>query len=256
MRWVKTGFFLIDTGAATDTGCVRDHNEDSFMTQPESGVWVVADGMGGHDAGDFASQTITEELRMVGVPVSAGDLQARFMERLGRAHARILEHAASLGGGTVGATLVGLLIFDGAFACIWSGDSRIYRYRAGVLEQLTRDHTEVRELYEAGLISHEEALHWPRKNVITRAIGVTAEPNCDVISGDVQAGDIFLLCSDGLTEHNDDSDIARFLSNGAGAQETCDGLIAQTLQRGAKDNVTAMVVRCTSTDATLPPSEV
>ncbi len=244
---MQTDFFLFDTGAATDTGRVRDHNEDSFFVRPESGVWVVADGMGGHDAGDFASQTITGEMETVGFSISAGDLQARFMERLGRAHHKIGEHAASLGGGTVGATLVAFLVYEESFACVWSGDSRIYRMRAGRLEQLTKDHTEVRELFEAGMITAEEAENWPRKNVITRAIGVSDEPNCDVVSGEIRSGDVYLLCSDGLTEHNEDNDIALILGRAPTAQAACNDLIAQTLERGAKDNVTAVVVRC------LPP---
>ena len=242
---MQSEYFLFETGALTDTGRVRDHNEDSYFTRPESGVWVVADGMGGHD--DFASQTITGEMETVGFSISAGDLQARFMERLSRAHQKIGEHAASLGGGTVGATLVALLVYDDSFACIWSGDSRIYRMRGGALEQMTKDHTEVRELLEAGMISAEEAENWPRKNVITRAIGVSDAPNCDIVSGELRADDLFLLCSDGLTEHNDDDDLHAILSRAQSAQDACDALIRQTLDRGAKDNVTAIVVRC------LPP---
>ncbi len=244
MMWVGTEYFTIETGASSDTGRVRDHNEDAFMARPDSGVWLVADGMGGHDAGDFASRTIAEEMLSVGVPISSADLQARFMERLGRAHYRIRQHAAELGGATVGATVVGLLVWEDSFACIWSGDSRIYRMRDGVLVQQTQDHTEVRALLEAGMISEQEALTWPRRNVITRAIGVTEEPMCDVVSDRLAVGDAFLLCSDGLTEHNDDADIAQAMGMGRSAQEVCDMLIAQTLDRGAKDNVTVMVVRC------------
>jgi len=246
---MQTEYFRIETGAATNTGCVRDHNEDSYFTGPHAGVWVVADGMGGHDAGDFASQTITAEMESLGFAISAGDLQARFMERLNRAHQRIREHSISLGGSTVGATLVAFLIFEDKYACIWSGDSRIYRLRDGQLEQLTRDHTEVRELLDAGMISHEEAASWPRKNVITRAIGVSDAPNCDVVSGLVRAGDRYLLCSDGLTEHNDDDDLQAELLQQSMAQEACDTLIARTLERGAKDNVTAVVVDCAAPEA-------
>jgi len=242
-------YFRIETGGLTDTGCVRDHNEDSFVVRPDQGIWVVADGMGGHDAGDYASQTITGEMASVGFSISTSDLQARFMERLGRAHHQIRAHAESLGGGTVGATLVGLLIFEAEFAVIWSGDSRIYRMRDGVLEQLTKDHTEVRELLEAGMITPEEAETWPRKNVITRAIGVSDEPNCDIATGNVRAGDVFLLCSDGLTEHNSDADLQQILHGATTPQEACDMMIAQTLERGAKDNTTAVVV-------TVAPSEV
>lgn len=253
---VETEYFQIETGAKTDKGCVRDHNEDSFLTKPEFGVWVVADGMGGHEAGDFASQTIVSELASVGFATSSEDLRARFMERLRRAHDRIMEHARALGGGTVGATLVALLAYEDKYFCIWSGDSRIYLMRDGKLIQQTKDHTEVRELFEAGLISAEEAEHWPRKNVITRAIGVSDAPNCDVVGGDLQEGDMFLLCSDGLTEHNEDDDIAYALASGLDPQSLCDGLIGQTLERGAKDNVTAVVMRCfASTFVAAPPLE-
>jgi protein phosphatase len=242
--WGQTGQFAVETGAATDTGCVRDHNEDAYTVQADSGVWLVADGMGGHDAGDFASQTIAEEMSSVGVPISAGDLQARFMERLNRAHARIVQHSISLGGVTVGATVVGLLVFDQSYACLWAGDSRIYLLRDGVLIQQTQDHTEVRALLEAGVITPQEAETWPRRNVITRAIGVSDDANCDIVSAELRSGDIFLLCSDGLTEHNGDADLAQILTTSVSAQEACDRLIAQTLERGAKDNVTAVVVRC------------
>ena len=241
-------YFRIETGGTTNTGCVRDHNEDSFVVRPDQGIWVVADGMGGHDAGDYASQAITTEMASVGFAISTGDLQARFMERLGRAHAQIRAHADSLGGGTVGATLVGLLIFEAEFAMIWSGDSRIYRMRDGVLEQITKDHTEVRELLDAGMITPEEAETWPRKNVITRAIGVTEEPHCDVTTGNVRVGDVFLLCSDGLTEHNSDADLQAVLHGATTPQEACDQLIQQTLDRGAKDNTTAVVVSVAPSD--------
>ncbi len=243
---VQTDYFTIETGAATDTGCVRSHNEDSYLVRPELGVWVVADGMGGHAAGDVASQIIVTELASVGFSTSPEDLQVRFMERLNHAHARIVSHAQGLGGTTVGATLVGLLAYDDRYVCIWSGDSRIYRMRNGVLTQQTQDHTEVRELFEAGLISADEAAHWPRKNVITRAIGVSDAPRCDVLQDGLVEGDVFLLCSDGLTEHHDDADLAQALRADTDAQSICDTLIRQTRERGAKDNVTAVVVRCTA----------
>lgn len=239
---VQTEYFNISTAGQTNTGRVRDHNEDSFLTRPESGVWVVADGMGGHDAGDFASQTITEELASVGVPISAEDLQARFMERLSRAHTRIVDHATALGGGTVGATLVGLLAHEDQYLCIWSGDSRIYLLRDGMLVQQTKDHTEVNDLLDAGLMSPEEAESWPRRNVITRAIGVSPEPQCDVVAGRLQPGDAFLLCSDGLTEHNSDAELLQALVEAGSTEKACDTLIEMTLERGAKDNVTAVVV--------------
>ena len=238
-----TGQFTFETGAASHTGVVRDHNEDSFLAKPESGVWVVADGMGGHEAGDFASQAITEGIASIGKPASAPDLQARFMERLTRAHGKIIEKSHELGGATIGATLVALLAHEELFACIWSGDSRIYLLRDGQYSQVTSDHTEVQELLNSGAITAEQAEHWPRKNVITRAIGVSPTPNTDETFGSIQSGDLFLLCSDGLTEHVEDHEMAEALAAHA-PQAACDALIETTLSRGARDNVTVVVVRC------------
>lgn len=236
-------FFTFDTGRATDVGCVREINEDSNEILPESGLWVVADGMGGHAAGDYASQTIVGELGSIGVPSTPDDLQARFMERLTRAHHAIRDHAETLGQGSIGATVAALLIHGVDYACLWSGDSRVYRVREGVLTQQTRDHTEVMALLDSGVINEEEARNWPRKNVITRAVGVSELPEIDVVSNTLEGGDVFCLCSDGLTEHLEDHEIAAFLSNPS-AQGACDAMVAQVIERGAKDNVTVIVVRC------------
>ena len=244
----STEFFTFETGQATDVGRVRSVNEDSFLSRPEAGLWVVADGMGGHAAGDFASRTIVQQLYSIGLSGSPADFQARFMDRLGRANDEIKEHAAALDKGAIGATLVALLVQGPDYACIWSGDSRIYRLRDGALQQQTRDHTEVQALLDAGSITEQEAETWPRRNVITRAIGVSASPECDVTGGRLLAEDTFLLCSDGLTEHLNDSEIAQILAEHT-PQEACDKLIALTLERGARDNVTVIVMHC------LPPAE-
>lgn len=242
----STEFFTFETGQASDVGCVRSVNEDSFLSRPEAGLWVVADGMGGHAAGDFASRTIVQQLYSVGLSGSPDDFQARFMDRLGTAHELIKDHARALETATVGATMVALLVQGPEFACIWSGDSRIYRLREGVLQQQTRDHTEVQALLDAGSITPKEAETWPRRNVITRAIGVSGSPECDVIGGRLAAQDTFLLCSDGLTEHLSDAEIGQVLANHS-PQAACDALIAHTLERGARDNVTIVVMQC------LPP---
>lgn len=235
--------FVFDTGAASHPGRVRNHNEDCFLTRPASGVWLVADGMGGHKAGDFASRTIVENANWVGIPTSAMDLKVRFLERLNLAHEDIRRHSASLDGATVGATVAALLVFEHHFACIWSGDSRVYLMREGTLHQMTTDHTEVNELLRMGTINPEQAANWPRKNVITRAIGVFDSPETDETYGTLQPGDTFLLCSDGLTGHVADEEIAAYLLQ-PGAQAICDKLIALTLERGARDNVTVIVARC------------
>jgi len=248
---IENEYYTFETGQGTDTGNVRDHNEDSFLSRPDFGLWIVADGMGGHAAGDFASQTITQEAGSVGLSSSLPDLQARFMERLTRAHNSILAKAAELGGHTVGATVVGLLVHEDQYACIWSGDSRIYLMRRGMLTQLTVDHTEVQHLLSCGAISEAEAETWPRKNVITRAIGVSDAPQCDVITGQIAEGDVFLLCSDGLTEHLGADDIIANIAGNEATQIMCNSLINETLHRGAKDNVTCIVMRCHARDGGL-----
>jgi len=235
--------FMFETGAASDTGRVRNHNEDSYLVQDDAGVWVVADGMGGHQAGDFASKAIVDSIASIGRPVSAPDLQARFMDRLLKAHRTIQAQSARLNGATVGATLVALLAHDKHFACIWSGDSRIYLLRAGQFAQVTVDHTEVNELLQTGAITPEQAETWPRKNVITRAIGVHDRPMTDERNGALMHGDVFLLCSDGLTEHVADAEMADTLGRQS-AQDACNALIELTLSRGARDNVTVVVVHC------------
>jgi len=240
------GLMAFETCHRTDVGRVRSLNEDSVLAQPAAGLWLVADGMGGHTAGDFASQTIARELQTVGIPTGAADLHARFVARLARANSRILKQAEIIGGGTVGSTIVALLIQQDHFACIWSGDSRIYRMRGNRLSRVTRDHTEVQELLDSGAITKEQAESWPRKNVITRAIGVTPTPECDMVEGTLIDADLFLLCSDGLTEYFSDGELAELLFSGAAGslERLCNQLVDTALERGGKDNISAILVRC------------
>ncbi|MBQ2261496.1 MAG: serine/threonine-protein phosphatase [Loktanella sp.] len=236
-------FFQFETGQATDVGCVRSINEDSLMSRPDFGLWAVSDGMGGHAAGDYASQTIVEHLNSVGVPASADDLRARVMSRLTSANEIILDHAAQLDRGTIGATLVSLLVHQDDYACLWSGDSRAYLLRAGQFVQQSRDHTEVRALLDASTITPEEAANWPRRNVITKAIGVSELPDVELVTGRLAVGDVFVLCSDGLTEHLSDDDIMNIVREFP-PQAACDALVRETLARGARDNVTVVILRC------------
>lgn len=240
----RNGVFAFETGLATDRGCRREINEDSLIARPDFGIWAVADGMGGHAAGDFASAAIAEELDSIGVPVSHADLQARLMDRLIRANDAIRRRAeAQDSRATIGSTVVALLAQEAEWSVVWSGDSRAYLMRGGQLVQQSRDHSELRALIDAGQISEDEAKNFPRKNVITRAIGVTPRPQCDIVSGELLPGDRFLLCSDGLCEHLEDAEIAAILAERS-PQDACDALIAEVLARGARDNVTIIVVAC------------
>lgn len=233
-----------DFAALSDRGRVRQQNEDSIGAFPEFGLWVVADGMGGHAAGDVASRIIIEEMGSLGVPISAQDQRARVQERLARAHHRILNHSRDSGLGGAGSTVAALLLHGSELACIWAGDSRIYLMREGRLTPLTRDHSEVALMVAAGTLTEDEARIAPRRNVITRAIGIgqTAQP--DTASGVIKDGDRLLLCSDGLTEHLSDAEIAGFVGRGLSAAGVAEALIAETLQRGARDNVSVIVVDC------------
>jgi protein phosphatase len=230
-----------ESGAVSHVGKVRTRNEDSYLVQPESGIWAVADGMGGHDDGHVASATVIEELRSIGCPASAADLLARCEEGLVSANDRLYRLARNRGGATIGTTVAILLTHGGYFGCLWCGDSRIYQLRAGELTQLSRDHTEVQAMLEDGRLTPEEATHWPH-NVITRAIGVYERPELEMEQGTLVPDDVFLICSDGLTGHVTDMEIRAALLE-HNCQLACDVLVEQTLERGARDNVTVIAVR-------------
>jgi serine/threonine protein phosphatase PrpC len=152
----------------------------------------------------------------------------------------------------IGSTLVLLILFDGFYACLWSGDSRLYLVRDGRICQLTTDHNEAEDLFRQGVLTAAEAARWPRRNVITRAIGIVDDPELDVISGAVQLGDTFLLCSDGLTTHLGNDDLLSAMM-GVSPQAACDVLTEKTLERGATDNVTTVIVRCVPRVPTVVP---
>ena len=233
-----------DFAALSDRGRVRQQNEDSVGAFPEFGLWVIADGMGGHAAGDVASRIIVEELGSTGVPISAQDQRARVQERLARAHHRILSHSRDRGLGGAGSTVAALLLHGAELACIWAGDSRIYLMRDGALTPLTRDHSEVALMVAAGTLTEDQARTAPRRNVITRAIGIGQAVEPDTVSGVIKDGDRLVLCSDGLTEHLTDAEIAGFAGRRLSAESVAQALINETLQRGARDNVSVIVVDC------------
>jgi len=163
---------------------------------------------------------------------------AAAIEGAGRA---IAARAAEVPGAVIGATVVALVVRHGRWGCLWAGDSRVYRLHHGALAQLTRDHTEANDLLDAGVISAAEAASWPRANVISRAVGVSAPLVLDRVTGALDPGDVFVLCSDGLTKHVTDDEIAAAV-RAHGAEAATAALIELTLARGARDNVTVAVV--------------
>jgi serine/threonine protein phosphatase PrpC len=241
---------LFDAAAATHVGNVRTQNEDSFITRTPIGLWAVADGMGGHEAGGLASAAVVDSLRKIPPPEGAAEMLRACEDSMVEANAAIRAIAAARGFEVIGTTVVILMIFGRHFACLWAGDSRVYRLRQGVISQITRDHSEAQELIERGLLSPEEAKGWSRRNVITRAIGVFEEPELELQHGEVDAGDVFILCSDGLTGHVDAEEIAASVAKSK-AKDSCARLVDLTLERGAQDNVTVVVVRYKPDDDTV-----
>ncbi|MCK0195938.1 protein phosphatase 2C domain-containing protein [Ancylobacter sp. 6x-1] len=242
--------FVFETGATTHEGKVREVNEDNYLVRSGIGMWAVADGMGGHHAGRLASTAVINTLATVAEYESASGFLTECAHALEAANAHLREAARSMSLDMIGSTVVLLLVRGSSYACVWSGDSRMYRIRDGVIAQLTRDHSEVEDLITQGVLSREEARHWPRRNIITRAIGAGEQVELEIVNGEVEAGDVFLLCSDGLTGHLDDVEIASRMM-GDDPQKMADSLVEATLERGASDNVTVVVVRCAPREPTV-----
>lgn len=226
--------------ATTHVGHKRKVNEDSILTLPEQGVWVVSDGMGGHAAGDFASRTVVDSIAMMDNDQAPSTMIAGLRDALGRAHEAIRAQVASTGG-TIGATVVTLVIADGHFAALWAGDSRLYRLQAGEIEMLTTDHSVVAEFVLAGQMSWDEAEKHPQSNAITRAVGVGEELELEKIRGEIFPGDRFLLCSDGLTKYANFDTLRRVLGSEP-IETVTDTLRNIALDGGGADNISIVVV--------------
>lgn len=229
--------------AATNVGTVRAVNEDAVLDKPELGLWAVADGMGGHEAGNVASQMIIEALGELDKPGVLNDFIDRIENRIIDVNERLLEYSEIMLDGRVsGSTVVALVIYGYAGVCLWMGDSRLYQYRGNRLQQISHDHSQVSELLQAGAITVEEARHHPESNVITRAVGTNDVPYLDVDVFDVQLGDVFLLCSDGLYNALDEDSIAACLEC-AEPEQIVTQLIDSALAHGAADNVSVVAIK-------------
>jgi serine/threonine protein phosphatase PrpC len=234
--------FALSSAMATHVGAVRRHNEDAGLDRREIGLWAVADGMGGHAAGEVASQLIVDSLSAIEAPADPGGFLAEVRTRLSNANLKLIEEAARRGTPVVGSTVVVLLAHGEFFACLWAGDSRLYRLRNGELRRLTRDHSQVWEMVEAGVLDEAAAEHHASANIITRAVGAQPDLVLDKVSDRLAADDLFLLCTDGLSKMVPDREIAELL-RGAPLPLIPEALIAAALARGGRDNVTVVVVR-------------
>ena len=227
--------------ATTHVGKVRKVNEDSILSLPEQKIWVVSDGMGGHAAGDFASQTVVDTIATMPLRDGPAEQMQALRQSILTAHDTILAEIDARGGGTIGATVVALMISDAHFVCFWAGDSRLYRLRDDVIEMLTTDHSIVAGLVLSGDLTWDEAEKHPHSNAITRAVGVGDVLELDKVRGALERGDRFLLCSDGLTKY------AGFETLRAALQDTpiemvTDKLLTIALDGGGGDNISFIVV--------------
>ncbi|MBV0890904.1 protein phosphatase 2C domain-containing protein [Paracoccus sp. Z118] len=235
---------LLPEGAGlTHRGRVRTRNEDAILTDPGGTLWAVSDGMGGHGHGDIASDIVIDCLAGISDEDAGADPEGILVARIEHANAMVRQRAARMGGSTMGATVVALIMSRGMAHLAWVGDSRAYLHRHGTLRLLTRDHTLVQDLVERGEISPAEAAIHPQSHVVTRAVGGTPLVDVDSLHVPLAAGDWLLLCSDGLTACLDDPQIARMLQGADDPRDACRRLLTATLAAGAPDNVSVIAVR-------------
>lgn len=234
------------TSADTNVGMVRKINEDSIMSKPEIGLWAVADGMGGYEAGDVASNMIVSSLSELDKHEYLDSFVDDIEDKIIDANNRILEYSEIMHDGrTLGSTIISLLIKGQVGVCLWAGDSRLYLLRNNRLQQISRDHSHVQELLDQGSISEEDAINHPDSNVITRAVGTSKELYVDIKAFNVQVGDTFLLCSDGLYNAVDEREIEQHMRS-HDTDDAVKQMIVKALENGAPDNVSIVMVKSVS----------
>ena len=250
-----TSHFTLFMAGKTDTGRKRDHNEDFIAWDAERGLALLADGMGGHNAGDVASRMSVESIEMnllaaleQPLPDSAEDdvssLANLLNQAVNAANSAVFaageENEQQKGMGT---TLVALMLHDERAVAAHVGDSRLYRLHGRELSAVTSDHSLVRQMMEEGVMTEEEAQESPFTHVITQAVGVREAVNAEIQEFEAQAGDVYLLCSDGLTDMVKDSEIEETLVAAQGNWErAAQRLVDQANQQGGRDNISVVIV--------------
>lgn len=231
----------------TDVGIIRSGNEDSYLVLPDKGVFIVADGMGGHAAGEVASEMAVQIIaRGLDSILGRGDAEAAQMMRQAiiRSNAEIYQRTMNepekRGMGT---TATAMVVNGNRFIVGHVGDSRAYIFRDSNLSQVTKDHSYVQEQVDAGNLTPEQARTHPYSNVITRCVGANADVIPDIYLGTVETDDVILMASDGLTGMLEDQDLYTILSSGEAPAKLVDSLVAEANRRGGLDNVTVIVVR-------------
>ncbi len=239
---VTAAHFTWCSAAATAKGNVRAHNEDAVLEQPNAGLWAVADGMGGHNAGDVASSAVVAALSAMRRHARPSEFLDEIEDRLHAVNQQLYTSSMRNGSGTSGSTVAVLVALERHVLSIWAGDSRIYRRRSRQLAQITRDHSEVQELLDEGVISSASAARSEASNVITRAVGGAPELFLDVEVTELHDGDCYLLCSDGLYRELPDDVLLRTLGT-KDPDSACAVLLSQALSGACRDNISAVVVR-------------
>ena len=234
--------FNVSCAGLSDVGTVREVNEDNFILRRRLCLWAVADGMGGHARGDFASETVVDYLSHVRPWAQPRQLMHDVVARLEDANNVLQAAATEAGSSAIGSTVICMLALDTQGIIVWAGDSRAYRVRNEQIEQLSKDHSVVEDLVDAGLLNREDAEDHPHAHVLTRAIGAAELLEFDFETIDLKQGDKYLLCSDGLTRMVTDEEILLVMTYERDSDTMCKRLIDMAVERGASDNVTALIV--------------
>jgi serine/threonine protein phosphatase PrpC len=234
-------------------GAVRPVNEDAYLEAPDLGLWALADGMGGHQAGELASRLVIDALDSIRPEATCEGMVRQIKERMAGANRRIREVSVMrFQGRLIGSTAAVLVICGGTGVCLWAGDSRVYRYRGGVLSRLTRDHSRTEEMIAMGLLQADDAADSRFANIITRAVGVEDHLELESRVDGVNPADLFLMCSDGLNKVVADKEIGEAMrSVGIDAAAT---LLELALGRAPTDNITIGVIA--AGDVSEPPTVV
>jgi serine/threonine protein phosphatase PrpC len=237
--------FQISSHGVTDTGHVRSKNEDSILVHDDENVWIVADGMGGHHAGDFASQTITNNLSLFKQHASLDDSILLLEENILNSNAIIRKKSHKLGrNATIGSTVVCVYVWRNLLFTLWAGDSRLYRFRSNHLERLTEDHSYVEELVRMGKLEARDAEEHPAANVVLKAVGIDDHLCIDFDYFELQDEDVYIICSDGLYKDLEENKIEPIIeAHSENMNELSEALLEASLNAGGTDNTSIITMK-------------
>lgn len=231
------------SAGVTNPGRVRTHNEDAFLDAPARQLWVVADGMGGHSAGDLASAMIVERMGKVDPDTDMANFVDKVDDTLSTVNDDLRKHAQERNVALIGATVVAMLAGKEFAAIGWAGDSRAYRFQGGKLTRMSRDHSTAQELIDTGQFNAAQLTGKQAGNTITRAVGGEPKLHLDWLVAGFEPGTQFLLCSDGLTKEVPEPQIEEAFRKNMPPKELAESLVQAALAAGGRDNVTVVVVR-------------